>query len=81
MNNRNTTHTSFWSGDYFNSFETANDTRKLYQLAQGKRAIANFVNISTGKRIPLPLTPVVIPILIPIPLLSVLILNLQKILT
>ena len=52
MNNRNTTHTSFWSGDYFNSFETANDTRKLYQLAQGKRAIANFVNISTGKRIP-----------------------------
>jgi hypothetical protein len=51
---KKTNHSSFWAGSYFDRFDDlqTSDSRRLYQLAKGKRAIANFVTIATGHKVP-----------------------------
>ena len=47
-------HSSYWFGDYFDTFDRMDksDPKRVYKLATGKRSIANFVTIATGKAIP-----------------------------
>lgn len=47
-------HSSFWAGDFFDSFDRYDkaDPKRVWKLSKGKRSIANFVTIATGKRVP-----------------------------
>ena len=47
-------HSSFWAADYFDSFDRyeKDDPKRIWKLSKGKRSIANFVTIATGKRVP-----------------------------
>lgn len=53
MKNNSTIHSDFWMDDFdFEEFESQNDTARLIRMNMTRRAISNFVNILTGKSIP-----------------------------
>jgi hypothetical protein len=53
MKNNSTIHSDFWMDDFdFEEFENQDDTARLIRMNMTRRAISNFVNILTGKSIP-----------------------------
>ena len=53
MKNNSTIHSDFWMDDFdFEEFESQDDTARLIRMNMTRRAISNFVNILTGKSIP-----------------------------
>ncbi len=53
MNNNSTIHSDFWMDDFdFEDFEKADETVRLIRLNMTRRAVSNFVNILTGKSVP-----------------------------
>lgn len=53
MKNNSTIHSDFWMDEFdFEDFESQDDTARLIRMNMTRRAISNFVNILTGKSIP-----------------------------
>lgn len=46
------THSDFWLDDFDVDIESSDDTQRLVKMSMARRAVSNFVNILTGKTIP-----------------------------
>lgn len=46
------THSDFWLDEFEVDFDSSDDTQQLVKMSMARRAVSNFVNILTGKTIP-----------------------------